>query len=98
MMPTSLQQPASAAPAPAAQQLPPVDPGNPHLAPVAASLSVSHVKLSGPEIKDGGDRVLATFRIGPATVTAFLTRDDAESWSKLLASGARQCSPLVIPG
>jgi hypothetical protein len=99
MMPTSPEQPANGAQVPGqqAQQLPPVDTGNPHLAPTAASLSVSNVKLSGPEVRDGGDRVLATFRVGPATVSVFLSRTDAEQWAAMLAQGARQCSPLVIP-
>lgn len=98
MMPTSPEQPANGAAASAQQALPPVDTGNPHIAPMAASLSVSNVKLSGPEIKDGGDRVLATIRVGPATVTVFLGREDAEKWSAMLGQGARQCSPIIIPG
>lgn len=82
---------------PVATQLPPVDQGNPHLMQLPASLTVTNARIAGPNITDTGDRVVATFRVGSATVTAFLTRADAEQWSAMLVAGARKCSPLVIP-
>ena len=84
--------------APAAPtQLPPADPGNPSLAPGPAMLTISNVRIAGPEVRDTGDRVLATIRTPSTTLTVFLPREDAEQWAAALSAAARNCSPLVLP-
>lgn len=84
------------APQQAVPQLPPQDPGNPHISPGECSLSIANVKLSAPGA-DGGDRVLLTVRTTSATISVFLDRDSAERWADMIGNASRMCSTILVP-
>jgi hypothetical protein len=72
------------------QPLPPVDPGNPYLTKVPASLVTS--ELTGPD----GRVAAATIRTPGTTLTVLLTRDECAQWAAAFQNQANSMSGLVV--
>lgn len=72
------------------QALPPVDPGNPYLTKVPASLVTT--ELSGPD----GRVAAATIRTPGTTLTVLLTREECAQWGAAFAAQANSMSGLVV--
>lgn len=69
----------------------PVDISNPHLTwNVPATMKLTPAKTPG------GPRLTFTLHVGNATATCYLTREDAENWSKQLADMAPRISEIIV--
>jgi len=82
------------APAPS-PEVPLLDPGNPHLGPDYPT-TVSHGLITTP----AGQRMLTTWRVGPATLSVTMTRDTAVmAYRRLLAEAEAMstASGLYLP-
>jgi hypothetical protein len=78
---------------PPEQPMPPVvDPGNPFLGQqYPANLMV------GPVQGTPVPMLVLTIRCGPATLSVLLSREDAQTWAKMIADHAAKTSPLIVP-
>jgi len=73
-------------------EVPPVDLGNPVLAPDRALLSLYRITPPG-----GEQLVSLTIRTPSTTLTVFLGRDDALTWARMLRTEAQRLSGLIVP-
>lgn len=69
-----------------------LDPGNPFMAEYPAGLTTRAVNTPG------GQRLAVTLRVGSATVTAFLAKDDVARWRDQLGAEHGRMNGLLLPG
>jgi hypothetical protein len=74
---------------------PPVDTGN-----ILLAVTPAHLTLSPVEIPAEGQRIAFTIRTQSATVTVFLTKQDADNWAAVIKqhADALSGSGLIIAG